>query len=94
MYRQIYLRKRGKYMSYQMDLHGVRESDYHTWIGEMDKGELAQVWKYRHAGEKGIEAWFSRIDQDKFRSYLLNPFQHQPEKGMSTRFSLNFKKRR
>lgn len=90
MYRQIYLRPRGKHLTYQMDLHGIDERDYHDWIEGMDNVSLAELWKYRHAGDQEAGAWFPNIDKNRFRSYLLEPFDHQPTKGMSTRFNMRF----
>jgi 3',5'-cyclic AMP phosphodiesterase CpdA len=86
-YRQIYLRRRGKHLSYQMDLHGVDEASYDRWVNGMDDASLAKVWQVRHAGERDVERWFPRIDKKRFRSYLLDPFDHQPQRGMNTRFS-------
>ena len=93
MYRQIYLRPRGKHLTYQMDLHGIDERDYHDWIEGMDNISLAELWKYRHAGDLESGPWFPNIDHKRFRAYLLDPFDHQPTKGMSTRFNMRFPER-
>lgn len=86
MYRQIYLYRHGEHLSYEFDLHGVDEANFAAWIDTMSQRELARLWSYRYAGDSMTERWFPKLDFAMFRSYLKEPFEHQPIGKVSQRF--------
>ncbi len=93
MYRQFYLREHGRHLSYQMDLHGVDQEVHGRWIEGMDKLDLAELWKFRHAGDPDSSRWFPHIDHDQLRAYLKSPFDLQPTARMNSRLKMNYTER-
>ena len=80
-YRQIYVDADVAHLSYELDLHGVDEARFREWAATLRADEIKSMWKYRYAGDpETYQAW-KRLDMERFRAYLLDPFAHQPRHG-------------
>jgi 3',5'-cyclic-AMP phosphodiesterase len=80
-YRQIYIDADAAHLSYELDLHGVDEAKYREWAATLPAEEMRAVWHYRYAGDPTTREAWRRLDVERFRAYLLDPFAHQPLHG-------------
>lgn len=88
-YRQIYVDPSVAHMSYELDLHGVDEARYREWAATLPPMEMRAVWRYRYAGDPTTRADWAKLDIERFRAYLLDPFAHQPRHGRVQRYANN-----
>lgn len=77
--RQVYLAEDARHLSYQMDLHGLTDARLAHWVEGLSDEQLRGVWRYRNAGDKDTEAWFTNeLVKRDFRAFLKTPFAYQP----------------
>ena len=77
-YRQLYLAPELRHLTYEVDLHGLDEPRFETWVKGLSRDELIRIWHLRNAGDDDAEGWLDKLVFDHFRAFILSPYAYQP----------------